>query len=421
MELVTKDNNCSKAIFLRELPKMRSEGLLVDVTLCAEGKEIPCHRLVLACNSEYFRVMFNGSHSESKKDKIEIRGVSAKVLQLLVDYAYAFEVDITDEDVRPLFEAAVMLQFHGAARRCEHVLQGFLNKETCLEIWAMADRVSSTRLAETAKSYALKRFEEVCKTENFLQLPFYLLKKYISDEGLQVKKEERILEAVVLWTKHNLNEREKHLEELLQCDCFSRIYQDYLKTLLKTNKVLTLESIRRFLNNQPTHETVRHILQQDILVLGGARLYHDGVTGRPMLHLNNNNMYRLGLDSQCIDTSPLPESLRDCRGFAACVVDGDVIVTGGLPTLTQAWRYRPRPSPIINPWTELGCLKTGRFNHGMAVLHGQVYAVGGCTPVQSANVRYDIEVCCRTSRCTTVQQTAGGRLHHCRLQCAFLV
>ncbi|XP_019625077.1 PREDICTED: kelch-like protein 24 [Branchiostoma belcheri] len=374
---------CHAGWFFHSLQNMRSEGMLVDVTLCAKGKEIPCHRLVLAANSEYFKLMFNGSHSESRKDKIEIGGVSAETLQQLVDYAYTSEVNITEENVRSLFEAADMLQDFGVKGHCAEFLQQRVNKETCCGIWALADRMLSIRLAETAKGCALKWFEEACATEEFLQLPFHLLKAYVSDKGLLAKKEERVLEVIMLWVRHDLKEREGHLKELLKCICFSSIDKDYLKDMLKRDKVLArVRGIKQMAKSRPTSESTREISQQEILVLGGSRLYYGDIPEMgPRLHLNSR-VYRLGLDSQCIDSGLLPMPFRGNRGIAACVVDGDVIVTGGHESLTQAWRYRP----ALKSWTKLGSLKAGRFNHGMAVLQGQVYVVGGSRPASYPDV-----------------------------------
>ncbi|XP_078595795.1 kelch-like protein 24 [Branchiostoma floridae x Branchiostoma japonicum] len=373
-------DGCHAAWLFSRLQKMRSEGVLVDVTLCAEGKEIPCHRLVLATFSDYFCSMFSGNLIETKKDKIEMGGVSAEALQQLVDYAYTSKINITEENVRPLFEAADMLQFLGVCVKCEVFLQDRLNEESCLGIWVLADRVSCTSLSEKAKSWALKWFEELCTTDEFLQLPVHFLKTYISDEGL-LAKEERILEAIMLWARHDLKQREGHLKELLKCVCLSSLDQNYLKKILKKDKVLAkLPGIKQMTKSQSTHEAPRHILQQDFLVIGGNWLVPHG-TGAlrgigPILY-SNNNMYRLGLDCDCIDISPLPEPFQESRGLAACVVDGDVIVTGGVSMPSKAWRY----SLSLNSWAKLGNLKRGRFNHGMAVVQGQVYVVGGSSPV----------------------------------------
>eukprot|EP00058_Branchiostoma_floridae_P009465 XP_002594953.1 hypothetical protein BRAFLDRAFT_103714 [Branchiostoma floridae] len=356
--------NRNREWFFREMQQLRSNDVLVDVTLCAEGKEIPCHRVVLAAWSEYFLCMFSGCLSETKKDKIEIGGVSAEALQQLVDYAYDPIVDITEENVQPLFEAADMLQFRGVSYQCEQFLHQRVRVDTCLGIWALADRVSCTRLADKAKSCALKWFEEVCAaTEDFLHLPVHLLQSYISDEGLMTKKEERILEVVMLWARHDLKERQKHLEELLKCVHFSRMDPGYLQNIVKEDKVLA-GVVNAMMTIQPTHAEPRQIHQNEIFVLGG-------VTGiEETLH---NEVCRLELDGHCVDTNPLPKPFKDSSGMAACVFGNDVVVTGGKKSMRQAWRY----ISSTNTWMKLANLGRGRYDHGMAILGDKLYVVGG--------------------------------------------
>ncbi|XP_066285735.1 kelch-like protein 24a [Branchiostoma lanceolatum] len=376
-------NGCHGEWFFSELQKMRSEGQLVDVTLCAEGKEIPCHRVVLATCSDYFRSMFSVGLSESKKDKIEMGGVSAEALQQLVDYAYTSKVKVTEENIRPLFEAADMLQFLKVYDQCKEFLQDRrVNEETCLGIWALTDRVSCTRLAETAKSCALKWFEEVCATKEFLQLPVHLLKTFISDQGLLARKEERVLEVIMLWVRHDLEQREDHLKELLKSVCFSRMDQDYLQNILKTDKVLAgVRGIKPMMKRQPTHPVPRQILQKDLIVVSG-------VTG--IGTTLNNKAYRLELDSNCIDATLLPKPFQDSRGIAACIFRSNVIVTGGDKSMSQAWRYKA----LTNTWIKLANLRTRRFDHKMVVFRGEVYVVGGAKNGRDSRSWIDLPVRC---------------------------
>ncbi|XP_019625147.1 PREDICTED: kelch-like protein 24 [Branchiostoma belcheri] len=350
---------------LVEVQKMRSEGLLVDVTLCAEGKEIPCHRLVLAANSEYFKVMFNGSHSESRKGKIEIGGVSAEALQLLVDYSYTGTFTVSTDNVHALFQAADMLLFPQVSKQCEEFLQEYV-RETCLETWALADRLSRTCLAEKAKSWALKSLgvHNLYLTKEFLQLPFHLVKAYVSDEGL-FAMEFQVLHAILLWVKYDLKEREEHLKELLKCVCFSSIGQDHLKNLLKEEKELAgVRGIRHMMRSQTVDVVPRQILQKNMLVIGGVR--------KTMTSLNDL-VYRLNLDSECADVNPLPKQFQGSRGMAVCTFDNDVIVTGGDKSMSQAWRYKPHQ----NLWVKLANLRTRRYDHRMAGLGEELYVVGG--------------------------------------------
>ncbi|XP_066299242.1 kelch-like protein 24 [Branchiostoma lanceolatum] len=348
------------AWFLERLREFRSEGHLVDVTLCAEGKEIPCHKLVLSACSDYFHAMFRGGHSESKKDKIEIGGVSGETLEKLVDIAYTPKYTVSIENVQSLYEAANMLQFEAVEESCEEFLTDRLRPDTCLASWELADKVSNKNLSAMAKNFALTFFDKVCVNENFLDLPVEFLRTYISDNDLHAEKEEQVIEAIMLWARHDLEERETHLKELLEFVRFSHVDQDHLKDIMETDKVLAgVPGIKELIKNQSVQPRTCKLFQGEILLLGGVTKDEDGEYSKP-----NNCIYRLDVQCCCVDITSLPRSLGDNEGSAACVVNNDVIVTGGKKYSSQVWRCRASH----NSSTRLRFLRTERYDHGMAVL-----------------------------------------------------
>ncbi|XP_066272093.1 kelch-like protein 6 [Branchiostoma lanceolatum] len=352
--------------FFTRLQAARTEGHLYDVTLCAERTEIPCHRFILLALSDYFRAMFCGGLADSAKEKVKIGGVSAEALQLLVDFAYTCEITITSDNVQQLYEAANMLQVEPVEEDCRKFLTDRLisNPETCLGTLILADKLSCSHLYELARSCALKSFASVCMTEEFLHLPVDYLKTYLSDDGLHAKKEEEVLDAIMLWVKHDLEERQRYLKELIECVRFSNVDPNYLEDIMKTDKVFAgVPGIEELIKNQSKS---RHIQEQEILLIGGLIKTRRG-------YAVNRNMYRLDLHFDCIDHEPLPPPLQNNMRSAACVVNNDVIVTGGQNSLTQAWRYRPS----LNSWKELAPMGVKRLRHGMAALNGQAYVVGG--------------------------------------------
>ncbi|XP_048461881.1 kelch-like protein 2 [Rhincodon typus] len=89
--------------------ELRSQNLLCDVTLVAEDTEISAHRVVLAACSPYFHAMFTGEMSESKAKRVRIKEVDSWTLSILVDYVYTAELQVTEENVQVLCEAAFLL------------------------------------------------------------------------------------------------------------------------------------------------------------------------------------------------------------------------------------------------------------------------------------------------------------------------
>lgn len=59
------------------------------------GVEIAAHRVLLAAASDYFAAMFTGNMVEASMASIEIQGVEPAALQLLVNYCYSGEIQVS--------------------------------------------------------------------------------------------------------------------------------------------------------------------------------------------------------------------------------------------------------------------------------------------------------------------------------------
>ena len=73
---------------------------MCDVTLKADGLEVPAHRSVLAACSPYFYAMFTGELSEAKAEQIVLQEIDGKALALLVDFIYTSEIHVTEDNVQ---------------------------------------------------------------------------------------------------------------------------------------------------------------------------------------------------------------------------------------------------------------------------------------------------------------------------------
>lgn len=88
---------------------LREQNQLCDVLLKAAGSEIPAHRVVLASSSPYFFAMFTGELSESRQTVVTMREIDSRALELLVQYVYTAEIEVTEDNVQVMNSMAVML------------------------------------------------------------------------------------------------------------------------------------------------------------------------------------------------------------------------------------------------------------------------------------------------------------------------
>ena len=88
---------------------LREQNQLCDVLLKAAGSEIPAHRVVLASSSPYFFAMFTGELSESRQTVVTMREIDSCALELLVQYVYTAEIEVTEDNVQVINSMALML------------------------------------------------------------------------------------------------------------------------------------------------------------------------------------------------------------------------------------------------------------------------------------------------------------------------
>uniref|UniRef100_A0A8C2FCN8 BTB domain-containing protein n=1 Tax=Cyprinus carpio TaxID=7962 RepID=A0A8C2FCN8_CYPCA len=91
----------------------------VDCVLKIKDKEFPCHRLVLAASSPYFKAMFLSDLEESKKREIVLKDIEPGVMGMILRYIYTSDINLTEHNVQDIFMAANMYQIPSIFRAKE--------------------------------------------------------------------------------------------------------------------------------------------------------------------------------------------------------------------------------------------------------------------------------------------------------------
>ena len=96
----------------RSFGLFRNESYLHDVTLVSDDyKHIPAHKLVLSASSEFFRNILQ--QTKHPQPLLCLDGVHSTVLQNVLDYVYAGEVRIYQEDLDRFLNVAQKLKLEG--------------------------------------------------------------------------------------------------------------------------------------------------------------------------------------------------------------------------------------------------------------------------------------------------------------------
>ncbi|XP_037659095.1 kelch-like protein 38 [Choloepus didactylus] len=303
--LLFKDHDFSSDL-LRQLNGFRQNRVLTDVSLCAGAWEVPCHRNVLASSSPYFKAMFCSNFRESSEAKVQLKGIDAATLDQIVLYVYTGELHIAAENVLPLMEAASMLQYPKLFEACSSHLQGQLTPSNCLGMIRLSEILSCKTLKNKARAVALKYFPEVAASADLKDLCPLELRDYLGDDGL-CGEEEKVFDALMVWIRHDLQDRKQYLQELFEQVRLQYIHPAFFYHFIANDALLQaspacqtlLETAKRqmfswygtsALDPKPLcHVPPRNAYQDFLILLGGRKdnqqttrdvLLYDGQTGQ---------------------------------------------------------------------------------------------------------------------------------------------
>uniref|UniRef100_A0A1B6D3K8 Kelch-like protein diablo n=1 Tax=Clastoptera arizonana TaxID=38151 RepID=A0A1B6D3K8_9HEMI len=424
--------------------KMRQNSQLCDVILRVGMNNIHAHRVVLASTSPYFYAMFNDDMAEKLQKEVELRDIDPVALQLLVEYSYTGEVQITEENVQVLLPASSLLQISSVREACCKFLMRQLHPSNCLGIRSFADTHSCKELHRRSHRFALQNFEDVMNTEEFLLLPFSEVEELISNTQLNIASEEKVFLAVLSWVKHDISERVSNIGKLLRHVRLPLMSRDFLMTavesevlvkessecieiLLEAMKYHLLPDQRSVLVNERTTERRPEGMKPYVFAVGGGSLFaihsececYNPRNDRwlpiaPMLYRRSRSgvtglgklLYVVGGYDGASDLSSAecynPQTnkwnaitpmgtKRSCLGV--CSFDGLIYVCGGYDgasCLSSMERY----DPLTGVWSSCPAMSTRRRYCRIAFVDNCVYSLGGfdSTNYQSSVERLDPRV-----------------------------
>ncbi|XP_019384794.1 PREDICTED: kelch-like protein 40 [Crocodylus porosus] len=221
------------------LKDMLDHNKFLDCVLKVKGQEFPCHRLVLAACSPYFRAMFLSDMEESKKKEISLENVDPDVLGKILHYIYTSELEITEKNVQDIFSVANMFQIPSIFTICVSFLQKRLCLSNCLAIFRLGLMLDCARLAVAARDFICDRFALISRDEEFKQLSPDELIAIISNDSLNIEKEETVFEVVMKWAAaKDQEDRVKALPVVFESIRFRLMPQDYLRDQVEKQAVV---------------------------------------------------------------------------------------------------------------------------------------------------------------------------------------
>lgn len=348
-------------------------GLFTDVSLqCGEsGQVFHCHKALLSARSSYFKVMFTADMREKSNSVVKLSGVDCAVLGALVNYVYTAQVCITESNVQSLLETADLLQFLSVKQACEEFLVRLLDVDNCLGMHAFAQLHLCPGLEREARRVMLSRFTELVQQEEFLQLDHEKMRSVLAGQSLTVQRDEVLIDAVVRWVTHDLDNRVHHAADLMQSVQLD-LDEIYFRAALEVHRQHSLSSEGKFksiiiqaLRSNGKEMSASRKMSSSMYVIGG---YYWHPISEVHIWDPVSNTWVQGKD--------MPDPARE--SYSVSLLGANIYVTGGYRTNTvEALDTVSVYNCDYDEWTEGRPMMTARYYHCSVALHGCIYAIGG--------------------------------------------
>jgi actin-binding protein IPP len=373
---------------LSKLNTFQKETLLCDGIIKIAGKQFSIHKVILSAASTYFRTLFCNGMLETFSQEVELQGVSSECFSILLDYIYTGNITVTSCNVEQLVEAGQLFQLDDVVEYCCEFFISELTVENSLGILSFAQVHSCIALSKSVLDYVHRHFEEVCKTEEFLELDWSILLSFLKSDSIKISSEDDVFIALLKWIAYDIENRRGYAKQFLNhvklplvspkiaeehcglCnDDGAMIYEAYCTCLYEQQCCRTSSSPR-------TH-SVRYFY-----IIGGTIQRGDGVY-LDLVSLANVEKCKVpglitdeNISYEVLQTNYVQPMNQPRNSLAVVALNGLIYAIGGED---ESFIYDSVEcyNPIIDQWVIRASMLSPRVNHGACVIDGEIYVVGG--------------------------------------------
>ncbi|XP_016365604.1 kelch-like protein 6 isoform X2 [Sinocyclocheilus rhinocerous] len=337
--------------------------------------------------------MFCTDLREKHEENINIKGIDADTMRILLEYTYTSKVIITKDNVQRMLEAASLFQFPRIVDACASYLAEALHPDNCVGILHLADVHSLESLKAQVYTYIIQNFSQVADHDEILELPADVLVSLLQHDDLGVTEEEQVFDVVTRWVRAQQDERIAQLPRVLTHVRLPLLDPWYFVERVEGDPLIRqcaevfplLQEARVYhlsgkeVISERTKPRVQEFQSEVFMIIGGCTKDEKFVSEVTCLD---------PLRRSCLEVAKLPNTEMESENenkkwveFACVTFRNEVYISGGKETLHDVWKY----NASLNKWIQIEYLNTGRWRHKMAVVGGKVYVMGGFDGTQRLN------------------------------------
>ncbi|KFV62604.1 Kelch repeat and BTB domain-containing protein 12, partial [Dryobates pubescens] len=369
-------------ILLEEVKRMKDSTEIIDIVLVAEGEKFPCHKVVLAAFSPYFKAMFTCGLVECTQREVVLYDISAESVSVILHYMYSADLHLTNQNVQTVALSAYFMQMEDVCRMCQKYMMDHMDASNCVGIYYFANHIGAEDLCDQAKKYLYQHFAEVSLQEEILEIEFQQLLTLIKSDDLNISREESILDLVLRWVKHSRKSRLEHLIELLKQVRLVLVSPSFLVEARKRNTMIlcSAECNDMFEEALKTIELSQH---------PSLSLRYGMETTDLLLCIGNNSAdasfcYAPATRKTYFISSPKYGEGLGCVCAGVVTEKNDIIVAGEASAAKMS-RQKTRNIEIYrgNQFWQSLCTAEFRELYALGTIHNDLYVIGGQMKVKN--------------------------------------
>ena len=226
-------------------------GANSDVTFVVGGKVFNAHRIILAAQCEYFRLLLFGNMVEAHPGvEIEVKDASPESFHFLLEYLYCGRLDLASLTEHTVLELLALADKYNLVDLLKSIcvyLGGIVNISNVCQILTYADMHQLEKLQKKCLMFVDNNALDVMKSESFCVLPESLLIAMLKRDSF-FAHEMSIFKGCVRWAEHNQKHGSEELTRILQVIRLYRLTLDEIFNIVRPKMLFAadelLEAIR---------------------------------------------------------------------------------------------------------------------------------------------------------------------------------
>uniref|UniRef100_A0A8C8BSW6 BTB domain-containing protein n=1 Tax=Oncorhynchus tshawytscha TaxID=74940 RepID=A0A8C8BSW6_ONCTS len=372
----------------------RGDETLCDVILVPgdSSDTFPVHRVIMASASNYFKAMFTGGMREQDMREIKLHGVSKTGLKNIIEFIYTSRLSLSMTNLQDTLEAANFLQVLPVLGFCNKLLSTEITIDNCMEV----ERIARDLLLEDVQAhigkFVCQNLSALLQSGHYLQLSQPSLANALASDSLKGFSEMELYRIARSWLDHDPPTRRSAAyslmsqvrfplmtpTELLEISQEDEGHDDGGAAMMRSdtacvNLLLEASNYQMMPFLQPSLQTERTRIRSDakhLLALGGVMKQQLVVSRELRLYDEEIGHWRA---LRPMEVPRYQHGVALLGGFLYIVGGQSTYDTKGKTAVDSAYLYDPR----FDRWLQVASLNDKRTFFHLSTLKGKLYAVGG--------------------------------------------